>query len=158
MEKRYQGQWRTNMPADYCWTLARDVPDTQYERKCRYRKLRTRSNVKEFERIMETSSSGKTSYSLAVAILLAPFRQQLHQNRFQFPPHYLLARLPLGILVRCRPVFGQLTKQQQKQQQQQQQLFGRDQAFRAVPFDQGPWTVGHCRESDSERPSTDLAI
>ncbi|KAJ4446475.1 hypothetical protein ANN_13171 [Periplaneta americana] len=38
-EKRYQGQWSTNMLVVYCWTLARGVPDAQYKRKCRNRKL-----------------------------------------------------------------------------------------------------------------------
>ena len=26
MERRYQGGWNTNMLADYCWTLKRDLP------------------------------------------------------------------------------------------------------------------------------------
>lgn len=33
MEKRYQGKWSSNMLADYCWTLKRDVPDAKYSRK-----------------------------------------------------------------------------------------------------------------------------
>lgn len=33
IEQRYQGQWTTNMLADYCWTLKRDVPDAKYSRK-----------------------------------------------------------------------------------------------------------------------------
>ena len=32
-EKRYQGKWTSNMLADYCWTLKRDVPDAKYWRK-----------------------------------------------------------------------------------------------------------------------------
>jgi len=30
MEKRYQGKWTSNMLADYCWKLERDVPETNY--------------------------------------------------------------------------------------------------------------------------------
>ena len=33
MEKRYQGKCTSNMLADYCWTLKRDVPDAKYRRK-----------------------------------------------------------------------------------------------------------------------------
>jgi len=32
MEKRYQGKWNCAMLADYCWTLARDVPTVEYKR------------------------------------------------------------------------------------------------------------------------------
>jgi hypothetical protein len=32
MEKRYQSKWTLSMLADYCWTMKRDVPDTQYRR------------------------------------------------------------------------------------------------------------------------------
>lgn len=32
MEKRYQGNWNPSMLADYCWTLQRDAPNTQYKR------------------------------------------------------------------------------------------------------------------------------
>lgn len=39
IEKRYQGQWSTNMLADYCWTIARDVPDALYKRKSKKRKI-----------------------------------------------------------------------------------------------------------------------
>jgi hypothetical protein len=31
MEKRYQGKWNYAMLADYCWTLARDAPTTEYK-------------------------------------------------------------------------------------------------------------------------------
>jgi hypothetical protein len=30
MERRYQGKWNCAMLADYCWTLARDVPAMEY--------------------------------------------------------------------------------------------------------------------------------
>jgi hypothetical protein len=33
IEKRYQGKWSLSMPADYCWTHMRDVPQTTYSRK-----------------------------------------------------------------------------------------------------------------------------
>lgn len=33
IEKRYQGQWSTNMLADYFCTIARDVPDALYKKK-----------------------------------------------------------------------------------------------------------------------------
>ena len=33
MEKRYQGNWNPSMLADYCWTLQRDGPNTEYKRK-----------------------------------------------------------------------------------------------------------------------------
>lgn len=33
MEKRYQGRWDTKMMADYCWTLRRDLPLAEYDRK-----------------------------------------------------------------------------------------------------------------------------
>jgi len=33
MEKRYQGKWNSAMPADYCWTLARDAPTMKYKRR-----------------------------------------------------------------------------------------------------------------------------
>jgi hypothetical protein len=33
MEKRYQGKWSVNMLSDYCWSIIRDVPDTNYKRK-----------------------------------------------------------------------------------------------------------------------------
>lgn len=33
MESRYKGKWNTNMLADYCWTLIRDVPEAIYKRK-----------------------------------------------------------------------------------------------------------------------------
>jgi len=29
-EKRYRGKWTSNMLADYCWTMKRDVPDAKY--------------------------------------------------------------------------------------------------------------------------------
>ena len=29
MEKQYQDKWTSNMLADCCWTLKRDVPDTK---------------------------------------------------------------------------------------------------------------------------------
>lgn len=32
MEERYQGRWDSNMMADYCWSLMRDVPDAVHKR------------------------------------------------------------------------------------------------------------------------------
>jgi len=32
MEKQYQGKWTSNMLAEYCWTLERDVPEANYWR------------------------------------------------------------------------------------------------------------------------------
>jgi len=32
-EKRYQGKWTSSMLADCCWTLKRDVPEANYQRK-----------------------------------------------------------------------------------------------------------------------------
>jgi len=33
MEKRYKGKWTSNILADYCWTLKRNVPGAKYRRK-----------------------------------------------------------------------------------------------------------------------------
>jgi len=33
MEKRYQGKWTSSMLVDCCWTLKRDVPEANYQRK-----------------------------------------------------------------------------------------------------------------------------
>jgi len=38
MEKRYQGKWDWAMLADYCWTLARDVPTMEYKRQAKRKK------------------------------------------------------------------------------------------------------------------------
>jgi len=38
MEKRYQGKWNCAMLADYCWTLARDAPTTEYKRQAKRKK------------------------------------------------------------------------------------------------------------------------
>jgi len=35
MEKRYQGKWNCAMLADYCWTLAKDVPTLEYKRQAK---------------------------------------------------------------------------------------------------------------------------
>ena len=35
MEKRYQGTWNCAMLANYCWTLARDVPTMEYKRQAK---------------------------------------------------------------------------------------------------------------------------
>jgi len=32
MEERYQGRWDSNMMADYCWALMRDIPEAVYQR------------------------------------------------------------------------------------------------------------------------------
>jgi len=40
MEKRYQGKWNWAMLADYCWTLARDVPNMEYKRQAKRGKKR----------------------------------------------------------------------------------------------------------------------
>jgi hypothetical protein len=31
MGKRYQGKWSVNMLSDYCWSIIRDVPETNYK-------------------------------------------------------------------------------------------------------------------------------
>jgi hypothetical protein len=33
MEELYQGKWSVNMLSDYCWSIIRDVPETNYKRK-----------------------------------------------------------------------------------------------------------------------------
>jgi hypothetical protein len=33
MEKRYQGKRIINMLSDYCWSIIRDVPETNYKQK-----------------------------------------------------------------------------------------------------------------------------
>ena len=38
MEMRYQGKWNCAMLADYCWTLARDVPTMEYKRQAKQKK------------------------------------------------------------------------------------------------------------------------
>ena len=40
MESRYQGRWSAAMLADYCWTLQRDLPSTQYKRKSTAKKFK----------------------------------------------------------------------------------------------------------------------
>jgi len=35
MEKGYQGKWSTSMLADYCWTLARNVPEQLHKRQAK---------------------------------------------------------------------------------------------------------------------------
>ena len=40
MESRYQGRWDAVMMADYCWTLRRDLPTTQYSRTSTKRKFK----------------------------------------------------------------------------------------------------------------------
>jgi len=35
MEKRYEGKWNCAMLADYCWNLARDVPNMEYKRQAK---------------------------------------------------------------------------------------------------------------------------
>jgi hypothetical protein len=34
MERRFLGRWKPSMLGEYCWTLRRDAPDTEYARKC----------------------------------------------------------------------------------------------------------------------------
>jgi len=38
MEKRYQGKWNWAMLADFCWSLARDVPNMEYKRQAKREK------------------------------------------------------------------------------------------------------------------------
>ena len=40
MESRYHGRWDAVMVADYCWTLRRDLPTTQYSRTSTRRKFK----------------------------------------------------------------------------------------------------------------------
>ena len=37
MEERYQGYWDINMMADYCWSIARDCPETKHKRQAKKR-------------------------------------------------------------------------------------------------------------------------
>jgi hypothetical protein len=39
IEKRYQGKWSVNMLSDYCWSIIRDVPETNYKRKSSAKKI-----------------------------------------------------------------------------------------------------------------------
>jgi hypothetical protein len=39
MEKRYQGKWSVNMLSDYCWSIIRDVPETNYKWKSSAKKF-----------------------------------------------------------------------------------------------------------------------
>ena len=39
MEERYQGRWKCNMMADYCWSLMRDVPYAVHKRLATKRKF-----------------------------------------------------------------------------------------------------------------------
>src|SRR6218665_486039 len=32
MKERYQGRWDSNLMADYCWALMRDIPEAVYQR------------------------------------------------------------------------------------------------------------------------------
>lgn len=38
MQQRYQEKWSTFMLADYCWTLARDIPERTYKRQAKRRR------------------------------------------------------------------------------------------------------------------------
>ena len=42
MEKRYQGKWNCATFADYCWTLAKDVPTVEYKRQAKKKKIKTK--------------------------------------------------------------------------------------------------------------------
>lgn len=39
MEERYQGRWDSNMMADYCWSLMRDIPEAVHQRSAKKRKF-----------------------------------------------------------------------------------------------------------------------
>ena len=39
MDNRYQGRWNTNMMADYCWCLKREVTGRSYSRKAQKMQL-----------------------------------------------------------------------------------------------------------------------
>ena len=39
MEQRYQGRWDSNMMADYCWNLMRDVPQAEHQRSATRKKF-----------------------------------------------------------------------------------------------------------------------
>ena len=39
MEERYHGKWRESMLADYCWTLIRESPATEYKRQAKRPRL-----------------------------------------------------------------------------------------------------------------------
>jgi len=46
MEKRYQGKWNCAMLADYCRTLARDVPTVEYKRQAKRKRKKERKKKK----------------------------------------------------------------------------------------------------------------
>ena len=46
MEKRYHGKWNWAMLADYCWTLARDVPTVEYKRQAKRKKKEKKKKKK----------------------------------------------------------------------------------------------------------------
>lgn len=37
MEERYQGRWDSNMMADYCWSIMRDIPGAEHRRSSKKR-------------------------------------------------------------------------------------------------------------------------
>jgi hypothetical protein len=39
MEKQYQGKWSINMLSYYCWSIIRDVPETNYKWKSSAKKF-----------------------------------------------------------------------------------------------------------------------
>ena len=39
IEQRYQGRWDSNMMADYCWNLMRDVPQAEHQRSATMKKF-----------------------------------------------------------------------------------------------------------------------
>lgn len=45
-EKRFQGRWEPAMLADYCWSLIRETPATEYKRKASYSKKTTPFQLK----------------------------------------------------------------------------------------------------------------
>lgn len=44
MEQRYQGKWSESMLADYCWTLIRESPATEYKRQAKRLRLQRHSS------------------------------------------------------------------------------------------------------------------
>ena len=45
-EKRFQGRWEPAMLADYCWSLIRETPATEYKRKASHSKKTTPFQLK----------------------------------------------------------------------------------------------------------------
>jgi len=65
MEKGYQGKWNCALLADYCWTLARNVPIMEYKRQTK----RKKKNVMLFVLIMNLHEKDRADVQFALKIL-----------------------------------------------------------------------------------------